>query len=390
MSLFINPTYPNGHDRLLNSDNMGGIIVGFIVSGSGKFDYWRIYVDGELKWEHIQLPALEPDNYTQILPDGWISSEESHYWEIGIRDKDTLEWSYSSPAYFTIHPAYPVTRADIPSGYEWYPVNGLAEIELDTILTWTDPDLYIDEWRIELYKEVNGGEWELIIDSNLAKNVFSYDPDLVLNTTYRWKIHGVYTDVCVTNWTETIHYDSVEADTVWYYFSTLALSEEFPEKVINPTPINEYNEMTLDWMDFSWESGSEDPPDEECYDVYFGIQSGDLTKIIEQTSDISFAAFIILSLMGLGNYLTNYYWRVDTIWPESELSTEGDEWSFTTIEFKPPQTTYILISGGNGQGPYDDPPGVQGIDWEWIGENSMMTVRRLVAAAKNTFWYEGI
>lgn len=80
---------------------------------------------------------------------------------------------------------------------------------------------------------------------------------------------------------------------------------------------------------------------------------------------------------------TTYYWRIDAA-NETGIAT-GDEWSFTSFIFAPPIPSYILIGGG------DPPPdGVEGIDFEWSGTSNMLTVRRVVAAAKNKLWYEDI
>ncbi len=65
---------------------------------------------------------------------------------------------------------------------------------------------------------------------------------------------------------------------------------------------------------------------------------------------------------------TTYYWQVHVAntqgWSESEI------WSFTTRNFAPP-----VVSGG------EDAP---------TGENNMLTVRRLITAARNRIYYEDI
>ncbi|KKK72171.1 hypothetical protein LCGC14_2906560, partial [marine sediment metagenome] len=83
---------------------------------------------------------------------------------------------------------------------------------------------------------------------------------------------------------------------------------------------------------------------------------------------------------------TTFVWRVDTA--NSFGATTGIEWEFSTPAFKQPKTSYILIGGGSGTGPYDYPPGAEGVDWNWTGGNNMISVRRLVAAAYNKIWIE--
>ena len=85
-------------------------------------------------------------------------------------------------------------------------------------------------------------------------------------------------------------------------------------------------------------------------------------------------------------YAVVYQWRVDAV---NEFgATEGDVWSFTTISFKPPVSSWRLLPGGSGSGPLDDPPGVAGVDYEWTSVNNMRTTHRLVAAANNKVWID--
>ncbi len=120
----------------------------------------------------------------------------------------------------------------------------------------------------------------------------------------------------------------------------------------------------------------------ETYNVYWGIDAGDLNPVALGISELE----ISVPIEGILNYNTIYYWRVDAI--NAGATIEGDVWSFTSIIFGPPQISYVLIDGGSG--PYDDPPGIEGTDWNWTGENNMIIVRRLVAAAKDAIWYESI
>ena len=85
---------------------------------------------------------------------------------------------------------------------------------------------------------------------------------------------------------------------------------------------------------------------------------------------------------------TTFEWRVDAT---NEVgTTTGNTWEFTTQSLKIPKVSYVLISGGSGAGPYDYPPGEEGTDWNWTGENNMVSIRRLVAAANGKIWIEDI
>lgn len=85
---------------------------------------------------------------------------------------------------------------------------------------------------------------------------------------------------------------------------------------------------------------------------------------------------------------TTFVWRVDAT--NDFGTTTGIEWEFTTLPFRFVRTSYALIVGGSGSGPYDYPPGEEGTDWSWTGENNMVTIKRLIVAAKNTIFIEDI
>ena len=85
---------------------------------------------------------------------------------------------------------------------------------------------------------------------------------------------------------------------------------------------------------------------------------------------------------------TTFVWRVDAT--NNFGTSTGIEWEFTTPPFKQPKTSYVIIVGGSGNGPYDYPPGEEGVDWSWTGENNMASIRKLVVAAKNTIYVEDI
>jgi hypothetical protein len=89
----------------------------------------------------------------------------------------------------------------------------------------------------------------------------------------------------------------------------------------------------------------------ETYDVYLGTAPGSLVSIAEDLYSLSFA------VPGTPlTYDTTYYWRVDAT---NEVgTTTGDVWSFTTLEFSPP--------AGHA------------------------TTKRLIAVARDRFWYEDV
>ena len=168
-----------------------------------------------------------------------------------------------------------------------------------------------------------------------------------------------------------------------------------PAKASTPSPTDAMTTMTLDWSAFSWDEATA----ALTYDVYAGTETGEgipdsnMTLIVADGELYTMAQAYMLTAMnvvypntGAAVHSYTYYWKVNT--KNAFGVTEGDFWSFTTIDFDQPRVAYGLITGGSGAGPYDDPPGVEGTDWQFTGENNLITIRKLVAAANNKIWYE--
>jgi len=149
--------------------------------------------------------------------------------------------------------------------------------------------------------------------------------------------------------------------------------------IVSPTPTG-VTGITLDETPLEWAAGD---PAGDTYEVYFR-ESGDAWGLVgaaqagvEWTIDF-----------GTLDYGTTYQWRIDAT--NVYGTTEGVTWSFDTISFNRILISYDLITGGSGAGPYDDPPGTEGTDWRWTGENNMLAVRRLVVAVEDKIWYEDL
>ncbi|KKN32997.1 hypothetical protein LCGC14_0808230 [marine sediment metagenome] len=164
---------------------------------------------------------------------------------------------------------------------------------------------------------------------------------------------------------------------------SIRATEGVPSKAINPTPTDAAADVTLDQATITWEDGG----GATSYDVYYGDTPGSLTLVSSGQAGLSFTVDGI-TLGSPFDYLITRYWRIDAV--NASGTTTGDEWSFVSIAFDQIRVSYRLISGGNGQGPYDSPPGVQGTDWEYTGESNMTTIKKLIAAANNTIWIEDI
>lgn len=155
-----------------------------------------------------------------------------------------------------------------------------------------------------------------------------------------------------------------------------------PTKAKTPAPVNTATNVTLDQATLTWEDGG----GADTYNVYYGDTSGSLSLVSSAQAGTSLTVTGI-TLGSPYDYVVTRYWRIDST--NAAGTTTGDEWSFTTINFDQLRVTYELISGGSGNGPYDIPtPGVEGTDFRYTGENNMITVRKLVAAANDKIWIE--
>lgn len=89
-----------------------------------------------------------------------------------------------------------------------------------------------------------------------------------------------------------------------------------PSKATTPDPADDATDVAIDKV-LSWVDGG----GAESYDVYFGTLSGSLVSIGNQ----AWPTYDPVDL----DYETEYFWRIDSV--NSEGTTTGDEWSFTTI-----------------------------------------------------------
>ena len=219
-------------------------------------------------------------------------------------------------------------------------------------------------------------------DRTLKSVTFSTQPNLESGTTYAivWEApNGVqdsnelnvdgflgtgeeYTDgVRVYYW--STWYTNANQDMGFYCYG----SDPLPGKATNPTPADEESGIALHSTTVTWESGG----NTDSYNIYFGTLSGFLSLVAEGVTELE-------ATLVTGNF-TNYgfpqYWRVDAV--NDAGITQGDEWYLTTILFD----TII-------------PTGMSLVDGELTGtptgENNMITVRRLVAAANSKVWYEDL
>ena len=143
-----------------------------------------------------------------------------------------------------------------------------------------------------------------------------------------------------------------------------------PGKPTTPTPTDTASDITLHDTTGIWVSGG----NTDSYNVYYGTLSGFLELVEEGVTDLSLA----LVEGNFSVYGKISYWRVDAV--NIYGTTVGDEWYFTTMLFGPPLPTGVTLDHSGGAGGV--PTGTA------TGENNMITVRKLVAAARNKIFYE--
>jgi len=141
-----------------------------------------------------------------------------------------------------------------------------------------------------------------------------------------------------------------------------------PGKPTNPSPIDDATNITLDESPLSWNASD---PAADIYEIYFRVQGEDWVKVGDAQAAIEWA--VTSELLGYG---TIYEWRIDAT--NVYGITTGDTWTFTSIAFDPPLPTGVTLDAEG------EPTGTP------TGESGMLTIKRLIAAARNKIYYEDI
>lgn len=127
-----------------------------------------------------------------------------------------------------------------------------------------------------------------------------------------------------------------------------------PAKPTAPSPSDTGTNVTLDESELSWTAGART----DTFDIYFGVSGSEaLVESDQAVGDTNWAIEF-----GTLDYGTTYGWRVDAT--NVYATTTGDTWTFTTISFAPPTSS--------------------------PSEGEWQVIKRLVAAAADTFWIEDI
>lgn len=143
-----------------------------------------------------------------------------------------------------------------------------------------------------------------------------------------------------------------------------------PAKVTAPSPTDTATGQSiyqvLGWAASTYATG---------YDVW--VNGNKHYTGTEDTSVLPLVAFLPLA------YGTEFTWRVDSV--NYYGTTEGDEWTFTTLDWDPPHVTVrSLATGEVVLGPFDP------LTMYITGENFMAGMRRLLLFCGGSLWYESV
>ncbi len=108
----------------------------------------------------------------------------------------------------------------------------------------------------------------------------------------------------------------------------------------------------------------------------------DVTGLTGVSYDSAIPSFETANVFGYG---TVYTWRVDSV--NQFGTTTGDDWTFTSVSFDPPISTWENLPGKT-LGPISTPtPGVEGTDYRWLGTNNINTVKFILVAKDQSIYY---
>jgi len=152
-----------------------------------------------------------------------------------------------------------------------------------------------------------------------------------------------------------------------------------PAKATNPRPADEATDESTNVKTLSWAAAT----GAGTYSISF-TDTDDLAPIgLHQTG-------VWVNVPGLPlDHQKTYSWRVDG---ENDFGTTiGDVWTFTTPTLNPVFTSwenYPDKTLGPGELDGEGNPSVEGVDYYYTGDNCVASVRRMIAAAGDSIWYE--
>ena len=267
-----------------------------------------------------------------------------------------LKGSYGATFNATVH-IYSVDGSNLP-------LTSLLQIG-----TFSNSDLGTSSYAQYSFTD---GSIALVSGTRYAIVILTDLPDYI-NAQYWARTTAVYSGT----------YGYAEVGTTWVssssysrYFKTYSgTGSSLPPKVTVTDPADEDADVKPHETTVTWE----DPGgDIDHYNIYYGTLSGFLSKVgeVQDGEALEFQ----LRETNWPYYGQRHYFRIDTV--NDAGTTTGDEIGFFIEIFKAPLPSGLIYTDG-GDGTYT-------ITGTPTGENNMMTIRKLAACARNTFFYEDI
>lgn len=247
-------------------------------------------------------------NYYEDLPP--LDYGTTYYWRIVAKD---YEYSTSGPIW-----SFTTTQGnrppDEPSDPD--PPDGATGIALDVTLQWSCSDPDNDPLTYDVYFGTDANP--PLAASGITTT--SWSPGtLDYSTTYYWKI--VASD------------GQAQTEGPVWSFTTRSEQNNPPNVPSDPNPPDGETGVGIQ-LTLQWKGGDPDG-DTVYYDVYFGTTSPPEIIISDITTEYYTLPFEL-------EYSTTYYWKI--VAKDSEFTTEGPIWSFTTManpgeDTEPPTAT---------------------------------------------------
>lgn len=347
MSIDINLVFPENGETTIYP-----YVEAYISSDASGFYIVRLYVDGALFLTHLQQFVVGDDNWLRYNPDIGFGP---HFWYVTVS-------AYPSDILLATSSVYSFT----------YVPEGLFKPTDPTPANASGPGINFSDFTFS-WTNIGGAEmYDIYFGSSpLSLNRFVTNHPIA---TYTAEV-GSAARAFLMSIQGTIYWrvdakagDDVATGDVWSF-------DPRPSKAVYVYPANKAVDQTLH-VGAAWNAASA----VETYVFRIIEKDGVLPTII--------SGLTAIELKDIGKYLklkhrTTYYWRVDTV--NQFGTTVGDTMEFRTIALNPPGASWEFIAGGSELGPFDG--GIEGVDFRWIGDNHMITVRRIVAAANNRLWY---
>jgi len=248
------------------------------------------------------------------------------------------------------------------------PVNTGTEIDFsDYTISWEDGggadtyNVYFGDINTSVFLGNQAGTTKVIpyttdVDGEGVTHAYVNGNEISWSTLFYWRIDAVNDAGTTTG-------------DVWTF-------DARPIKVATPVPADLGEDIKL-YPEYSWDASTV----AASYDLYVGIGElmGAISIDVSGITGTSYDSAVVDFQNGyVWGYNSVYHWRVDAV---NEFgTTEGDEWTFNSIDYAPPLPTGVTLTDVVGD--EGEPTGTP------TGKNNMVTVKRLVAAANNTVFYE--